>query len=287
MIIVVGATGFIGQAFVRHLCVRNEEHVAVSRRYLDYYDPDRLSQLILDVRADFLINAAGFAGQPNVDACEDEKHECLYANSVLPGRIGQACERSGIPWGHVSSGCIYAGTNRGRGFQETDLPNFTFRSNHCSFYSGTKALGEEVLAGNRECYVWRGRMPFNHVSHPKNLLTKLLSYERLLDVRNSLSHLDEFIMACLDCWKLRLPFGIYHVTNSGSVQTSEVAAMLQSTIAPMRTFQFFEDEDEFMRVAARAPRSSCVLDNSKAIAAGLRLTDVRDAIATSLRDWTA
>ena len=62
MIIVVGATGFIGQAFVRHLCVRNEEHVAVSRRYLDYYDPDRLSQLILDVPADFLINAITDSG---------------------------------------------------------------------------------------------------------------------------------------------------------------------------------------------------------------------------------
>ena len=27
----------------------------------------------------------------------------------LPGRIRSACEEVGIPWGHVSSGCIYSG----------------------------------------------------------------------------------------------------------------------------------------------------------------------------------
>ena len=35
----------------------------------------------------------------------------------------------------------------GAGFTEDDPPNFTFRAGPCSFYSGTKALGEEVLAG--------------------------------------------------------------------------------------------------------------------------------------------
>ncbi len=39
----------------------------------------------------------------------------------------------------------------GGGFREDDAPNFSFRTNHCSFYSGTKALGEEVLAGAADC----------------------------------------------------------------------------------------------------------------------------------------
>jgi hypothetical protein len=87
-----------------------------------------------------------------------------------------------VPWGHVSSGCIYTGSRPdGRGFTETDTPNFTFRTNNCSFYSGTKALGEEVLAGKPNVYIWRLRIPFDHVDNPRNFLTKLIRYQRLLE----------------------------------------------------------------------------------------------------------
>jgi hypothetical protein len=60
-------------------------------------------------RPEFLINAAGYTGKPNVDACELHKAECLLGNAVLPGIVAQACEEAGVPWGHVSSGCIYTG----------------------------------------------------------------------------------------------------------------------------------------------------------------------------------
>ncbi len=42
----------------------------------------------------------------------------------------------------------------GSGFTEEDAPNFTFRQNNCSFYSRTKALGEEVLTSYQRL-IWR------------------------------------------------------------------------------------------------------------------------------------
>ena len=39
---------------------------------------------------EFLINAAGYTGKPNVDACELHKADCLMGNAVLPGIIAQA-----------------------------------------------------------------------------------------------------------------------------------------------------------------------------------------------------
>jgi hypothetical protein len=47
------------------------------------------------------------------------------------------------------------------GFTETDTPNFSFRDQPCSFYSGTKALGEEAMAGIGQSYIWRLRIPFD------------------------------------------------------------------------------------------------------------------------------
>ena len=66
------------------------------------------------------------------------------------GRIRTACVEVGIPWGHVSSGCIYSGKkSNGEGWSEDDTPNFSFRNGPCSFYSGTKAPGEEVLESSK------------------------------------------------------------------------------------------------------------------------------------------
>src|SRR5271154_6660482 len=74
-------------------------------------------------------------------------------------------------------------------------------------YSGTKALGEEVLAGKPDLFLWRLRIPFNHVENPRNYLTKLMRYARLLEASNSLSELPEFVAATLACWEKRGPFG--------------------------------------------------------------------------------
>ena len=192
-----------------------------------------------------------------------------------------------MPWGHVSSGCIYSGERPGGGgFREDDAPNFSFRTNHCSFYSGTKALGEEVLAGAQDCFVWRLRIPFNEVDSPRNYLTKVMTYSRLLEAANSLSELDEFVRATFECWQKRVPFGTYNVTNPGQVTTREVVELIRQSGVSDKDFQFFADEQEFMRVAAKTPRSNCVLDTTRLQSVGIVMTEVHDAVARSLRDWT-
>jgi dTDP-4-dehydrorhamnose reductase len=241
---------------------------------------------LLEHGVDFLINCAGFTGKPNVDACELLKAECLHGNGVLPGIVRQACERTGIPWGHVSSGCIYTGRRSDRaGFTENDPPNFSFRQNNCSFYSGCKALGEELLAGAENCYIWRLRIPFENTANPRNYLQKVMSYQRLLDAENSLSNLHEFVAACLDSFRLGIPYGIYNLTNPGSVTTRQVVEMISKSGVSRKTFEFFADEKEFMMDAAKTPRSNCVLDSSKAISVGLQLRPIRDSILDCLGDW--
>ena len=108
-----------------------------------------------------------------MDACELAKADCLNGNAVLPGTIRQVCEELKITWGHVSSGCIYSGEDL------MDLDGlkmihqiFHFVLPPCSFYSGSKALGEEVLEGAENCYIWRLRIPFNEEQSPRNYFQK-------------------------------------------------------------------------------------------------------------------
>lgn len=287
MIILLGGTGYIGRAYQRFFERGGIPFRSLSRDEVDYTDPDRLAAGLRYFGATFVINAAGYTGKPNVDACEDHKADCLFGNAVVPGRIRLACETVGVPWGQVSSGCIYNGTRAGgAGFTEDDAPNFSFRHPPCSFYSGTKALGEEILADAAQCYIWRLRIPFNEVDESRNYLAKIMRYQRLVDATNSLSQLDEFVGATWQLWQLRAPFGIYNVTNSGAVQTRDIVGMIQRAGVCRKAFEFFADEAEFMRTAARTPRSNCLLDSSKLARAGVRMTGVHEALETALRKWS-
>jgi dTDP-4-dehydrorhamnose reductase len=259
---------------------------ALQRTETDYTDQAVLLETLRRGRPEFLINVAGFTGKPNVDACETRKAECLAANAVLPGRIAEACAAAGVPWGHVSSGCIYNGPGgTGDGYREEDPPNFTFRAGGGSFYSGTKALGEEVLTGYPEVFIWRPRMPFSHLDNPRNYLSKLMRYDQLLDAANSISELHEFVTATFACWEKRAPFGTYHCTNLGHITTREVTDLIKASGICPKEFVFFRDETEFMRLAAKTPRSNCLLDSSKLARAGIVMTEVHEAVARALRNW--
>src|ERR1035437_325728 len=312
LILLLGGTGYIGHAFARELQRRKQPFTLLSRNEVDYSRFDVLRNFLKTNQPAFVINAAGYTGKPNVDAAETERAEALLGNGLLPQTIAHACAALNIPWGHVSSGCIYSGAKvvtNGRervepdltrpdlhalvekspqaihGFSETDEPNFSFRRPPCSFYSGTKELGEEAIAGLGQSYIWRLRIPFDEFDSGRNYLSKLQRYPKVYDNVNSVSHRADFAKACLDLWERRAPFGIYNVTNPGFVTAHQVVATIQKILKLKRTFEFWASDAEFYKKAAKAPRSNCVLDVSKLLATGVKIRPVEEALEDSLRNW--
>ncbi|HEV2695519.1 MAG TPA: sugar nucleotide-binding protein [Verrucomicrobiae bacterium] len=312
MILLLGATGYIGEAFAHELTRRKKTFVALSRKQTDYTRFDVLLEFLRANKPEFVVNAAGYTGKPNVDACELDKAGTLVGNTLLPQTIAHACLAAGIPWGHVSSGCIYSGakiSEHGKvrvekdlskpelhamaetkspavlGFTETDTPNFSFRDQPCSFYSGTKALGEEAMAGVGQSYIWRLRIPFDEFDNKRNYLSKVQRYVKAYENINSISHRADYVSACLDLWERRAPFGIYNVTNPGYVTTRHVVGLIEKHLKPARKFEFWQNDEEFYKVAAKTPRSNCVMDASKLIAAGVKIRGVEEALEHSLKNW--
>ena len=97
--------------------------------------------------------------------------------------------------------------------------------------------------------------------------------------------LEEFVAATFACWEKRVPFGIYNVTNPGEVTTRQVVDLIKKTGVSNKAFKFFSDEAEFMRTAAKTPRSNCTMDSSKLAATGIKMTEVHEAIERDLRRW--
>lgn len=312
MIILLGASGYVGEAFARELKRRGREFAPLTRTSVNYSNFRVLVDYLKGCKPEFLINAAGYTGRPNVDACESARAATVQGNALFPLTVSHACTIAGVPWGHVSSGCIYAGAKvleKGEfrvekdlmtsemirvrrqhpdaltGFLENDAPNFTFDDPPCSFYSGTKALAEAALTAEQgSIYIWRLRIPFDEFDHPRNYLTKIQTYAKVYENVNSLSHRYDFVKACLDCWEKRIPFGIYNMTNPGFITTSRVVELMKKTLRLERSFEFWADEQEFQR-AVKAPRSNCVLDASKLLAAGVHYRPVEEAVVDALKQW--
>jgi dTDP-4-dehydrorhamnose reductase len=312
MIVLLGGSGYIGGEFAAALGRLGWPFVAPARTHLDYTRFDLLREFLREIKPEFLINAAGYTGKPNVDACEEKRADTLQGNTLFAATVAHACASLGIPFGHVSSGCIFSGgkvvvegrarvekdlnlprlqallekdPEAFRGFTEEDEPNFTFRRPPCSFYSGSKALGEEAIGGVGRSYIWRLRIPFDQMDSPRNYLSKLQNYPKVYENVNSLSHRADFVAACLELWRRRAPFGIYNVTNPGFVTSARVVEMIERILKPRRAFVFWANDEEFYRVAAKTPRSNCILDVSKLLAAGVPMRPVEEALEDSLRQW--
>ena len=284
MVIILGGSGYVGQAYQQMFRERGIDFVSLARSELDYTDSASLLVYLREMKPKFLINAAGYTGKPNVDACETDKANCLFGNAVLPDRIAEACAEAAVLGGMfpvVASILAVAPTARA-------LPkrtrNFTFRQNNCSFYSGTKALGEEILDKYNNVYIWRLRIPFNNEDNPRNYITKLLRYENLLEATNSISHLNEFAASTFACWEKQVPFGTYNITNPGEITTCQMVELIKAANVSDKDFKFFDNEAEFMQNAAIAPRSNCILDSSKLASVGIMMTPVAECVESLLEE---
>ena len=313
MIWILGASGYIGEAFVAEAKKRKLDYRSLSRRNLDYTDFRTLLGALKKEKPDFVVNAAGFTGKPNVDACENQKGETVVGNVTLAQTVATACDVAGIKLGFVSSGCIYTGakvkrecgtwavedrlteplitellekrSDRVLGFSEDDEPNFSFTHNNCSFYSGTKALAEEAMKGFPDFYVWRLRIPFDEFDGHRNYLSKVQRYAKVYQNWNSVSHRGDFATACLDTWIKKVPAGIYNVFNPGYISTKEVVEKIRAKLKPSWAPEFWQSDDEFYRFGAVTPRSNCILDSSKLVAAGIKIRSVSEALGEAISQW--
>lgn len=231
-------SGFVAQAF----------GVGMSRSVVDYTNPHELRKLLTQMDPDVVINCAGFTGRPNIDQCEVERAETIRANLVFPAMLSHECQ--GRILVHISSGCIYSGDKDGTGWTENDAPA------PLSFYSTTKALAEEVVNG----YVLRIRMPFLNAQHPRDFITKIMGYPKLINHPNSLTYLPDLVRATEALLDAKAPYGIYNVVNEGAVTHKEIVTAFSAWGADWNP-EFIDDLTFSGMVAAR--RSNCVLNGAK------------------------
>merc|ERR1712188_309339 len=228
-----------------------------------------------EVKPEFVLNAAGVTGRPNVDWCESNKETTMRVNVIGTMSLADLCTARGIQCTMFATGCIYEydeahALGSGVGFTEEEKPNFTG-----SFYSETKGYVDQMLRHYANVLTLRVRMPLSdEYEHPRSFITKITHYKRVVNIPNSMTVLDEMLPIAIDMTEKRRT-GIYNFTNPGVISHNEMLEMYRKHIHPDFKWENFTLEEQAKILAAG--RSNNELDVTKLKSEYPELMEIHEA----------
>ncbi|HDY88299.1 MAG TPA: NAD-dependent epimerase/dehydratase family protein [bacterium] len=252
-----GKTGWIGQKLMVMLEEMGHKAIAAESR-LENREAVRTE--IERWSPDCVINSAGRTGVPNVDWCEDNKQEAVRSNVLGPLNLADITYQSGIHMINIATGCIYEydakhSMGSGIGFKEEETPNF-----HGSFYSHTKTMLDDLLLNYPNVLNLRLRMPISSDLHPRNFITKITKYKKVVNIPNSMSILDDLLPLIPEMAERKL-VGCYNFVNPGVISHNQILDLYREYMDHDFTYSNFtvEEQNEILK----AKRSNNELDTSK------------------------
>ncbi|MCO5572687.1 hypothetical protein L7F22_026448 [Adiantum nelumboides] len=271
--LIYGKNGWIG-GLLGGLCTKSGIAYEYGQGRLE--NREQLQADVARVKPTHVFNAAGVTGRPNVDWCETHKVETIRANVAGTLTLADVCREHNLLLINYATGCIFEYDEKhplgsGIGFKEEDTPNFIG-----SFYSKTKAMVEELLKNYENVCTLRVRMPISvDLSNSRNFITKITRYEKVVDIPNSMTILDELLPISLEMAKRNLR-GIWNFTNPGVVSHNEILQMYKDYIDPSFTWKNFTLEEQAKVIVA--PRSNNELDASKLSAEFPEMLSIKDSL---------
>jgi 3,5-epimerase/4-reductase len=108
--------------------------------------------------------------------------------------------------------------------------------------------------------ILRLRMPVSDDLHPRNFVTKIAKYERVVDIPNSNTILHDLLPASILLAEHK-ETGIYNFTNPGAISHNEVLSLFKEYVRPDFTWKNFTLDEQAKVI--KAGRSNCKLDTTK------------------------
>lgn len=251
-----GKNGWIGGQLVELLKAQGKTVFLADSRS---YNRESVIAEVEKYKPTHILNAAGVTGRPNVDWCEDNRLETIRSNIIGTLTIADICELKGIHHLLYATGCIFEYDEThvigGKGFTEEDTANF-----HGSFYSHTKALCEDLLRNYKHTCTLRVRMPISDDLSGRNFVTKIVKYDKVVNIPNSMTVLTDLLPVSLVMAERKLT-GIYNFCNPGAISHNQVLDLYKKHVDPSYTYSNFSLEEQAKVI--KAGRSNNTLDHTK------------------------
>ncbi len=238
-ILILGHKGMLGHELVEEF--KNDyELVLWDREQIDISKKEEVIKKVSDLCPDVVINAAAYTA---VDEAESNKDLAYKVNSCAVGFLATACKEINALFVHFSTDYVFDGENH-NGYKE----NHSY--NPINLYGKSKALGEKMILDiSPRYYIIRTSWLFG--KNGKNFVETMLRLAKenkdirvVNDQFGSPTYAKDLASEVRKLVESQSPFGIYHITNSGTCNWYDFAvkifelANLNPKVKPVASKEF-------------------------------------------------
>ncbi len=218
-VLIAGARGNLGHAFVRICERRGLEYRICTREEFDICCPQKVEDTLRALRPWALVNAAGYV---RVDDAERDGLRCYRENFQGPAQLASSCEAHGVRLATFSSDLVFDGETSSPYVESSPVAPL-------NTYGRSKAMAEQsVLQRNPDALVIRTSSFFGPW-HPHDFLPVALrtlsareSFAAMQDVVVSHTYVPDLANACIDLL-IDAESGIWHLANAGAMSWHDLA----------------------------------------------------------------
>lgn len=263
----------------------------ITDRLIPQYE--QIKTVIEKYKPDVLINCIGYCGNTTIDDCELDLKRTFDTNTLIPIILGSICEELHIRFVNISSGCIFSGTSPNLRRDDYDYSaivenNFDFTKCFAkdsgwtekdsptppSSYSKSKYAADLILESLPHTTLLRIRMPISYKVHPRNLLSKLTSYTKIVEAENSMTFMGDLERA-IEFVIENDKYGIYNCTSPTPIKHSKLLDEYKKYVPNHKYEKISVGE---LNRLTKAIRSNCILDSSKLVGDGFKFQDTDKAV---------
>jgi dTDP-glucose 4,6-dehydratase len=264
-ILVYGGKGWIGSQFIKLLDNNQiEYYVGESRADDTTCLTNEIDKINPTHVISFIGRTHGKIGEKvysTIDYLEEDGKlvENIRDNLYSPLLLADLCNIRNMHYTYLGTGCIFTYDKQHpfgkevNGFVAKSLPNFFGSS-----YSIVKGFTDRIMQlYSANTLNLRIRMPITNEKNPRNFITKIVNYEKICSVPNSMSVLPDLLPVIIEMMKSGFT-GTINFTNPGLISHNEILEMYKEIVDPEFTWQNFSQEEQ--RKILACDRSNNYLD---------------------------
>lgn len=290
-LLIYGVNGWIGNQFFKYLLANADIVIFKGNKRVN--DFEGIREEIHNIKPDNIISFIGRTHgkiddkiYSTIDYLEQEGklYENIRDNLYSPISLALLCKELNIHLTYLGTGCIFDYRNEKEygkeinGFREKDKPNF-FGSSYSVVKGFTDMLMHQLESNILNLRI---RMPITAENNPRNFITKIVNYDKICSIPNSMTVLPDFFPIILDLIKNNKT-GTINLTNPGLISHNEILDLYREIVDVNFKYENFSVEEQNVILASK--RSNNYLDTTKLQSLYPEIKNIKDSIIDILKKY--